>query len=207
MSQRIEIHPDNPQERLIRQIVKCLEGGGVVIYPTDTVYAIGCDLLQKKALEKLCRIKGIKPENAHFSFICSDLKQIAEYTRPIDNNIHKIMKRVLPGPYTFILAADKKIPKLFQSKRKTIGVRITTNQIAAAIVAELGRPILSTSLHDGDGVYEYEPDEIFERYGNRVDMFVDGGWGGSDPSTVVDCSLEDGEMVIIREGLGPVELL
>lgn len=207
MSQRIEIHPENPQERLIRQIVSCLENGGVIIYPTDTVYAIGCDLMQKKALEKVCRIKGIKPEQSQFSFICSDLKQIAEYTRPIDNNVHKAMKRVLPGPFTFILNADKKIPKLFQSKRKTIGVRITTNRIASAIVEYLGRPILSTSLHDGDGVYEYDPDEIFERYGNRVDLFVDGGWGGSEASTVVDCTQGDGDIVVLREGLGPVELL
>ncbi len=117
------------------------------------------------------------------------------------------MKRVLPGPFTFILTADKKIPKLFQSKRKTIGVRVTTNRIAAAIVEALGRPILSTSLHDGDGVYEYDPDEIFERYGSRVDIFADGGWGGSEASTVVDCSQEDGEIVVLREGLGPVELL
>jgi tRNA threonylcarbamoyl adenosine modification protein (Sua5/YciO/YrdC/YwlC family) len=207
MGNRIEIHPDNPQERFIRQVAACLEGGGVVIYPTDTVYAIGCDLMQKKALEKVCRIKGIKPETSQLSFICQDFKQIAEYVLPIDNNVHRMMKRVLPGPYTFILPADKKIPKHFQSRRKTIGVRMTTNAIAAAIVAYLGRPILSTSLHDADGVYEYDPDEIFERYGNQVDMFVDGGWGGSEPSTVVDCSQGDGEFVILREGLGPVELL
>ncbi|MEM0995859.1 MAG: L-threonylcarbamoyladenylate synthase [Bacteroidota bacterium] len=207
MGKRIAIHSENPQRRLIRQAVETLEKGGVVIYPTDTVYAIGCDITSKKALEKVCRIKGINPEKAQFSFICEDLKQIADYTLPISNVVHKMLRRVLPGPFTFILPASKKIPRHFQSRRKTVGVRMSTHPIAMALVAEIGRPILSTSLRDESDVYEYDPDDIFERYGTRVDLFVDGGWGGSEPSTVVDCSRGDDEIEVLREGLGPVDLL
>jgi tRNA threonylcarbamoyl adenosine modification protein (Sua5/YciO/YrdC/YwlC family) len=207
MGQRIAIHPDNPQGRLIKKVAECLKKGGVIIYPTDTVYAIGCDLNHKKALEKVCLIKGINPEKAQFSFICEDMKQIADYTLPISNTVHKIMKRVLPGPYTFILPASKKIPRHFQARRKSVGVRVSGHRITNAIVGAMGEPILSTSLRDEAEVYEYDPDEIFERYGNQVDIFVDGGWGGSEPSTVVDCSQGDEEIEVLREGLGPVELL
>lgn len=206
MGKRIEIHPDNPQGRFIKEAVKCMQKGGVIIYPTDTIYAIGCDITSKKALEKVCLIKGIQPEKAQFSFICQDMKQIAEYTQHIPNDIFKVIRRSLPGPYTYILPASKAMPRHFQSRRKTVGVRLSSNNIANALVEEMGRPILSTSLKDDEGTYEYDPDEIFERFGNRVDIFVDGGWGGSEPSTVIDCSQGD-ELIILREGLGATEIL
>ena len=205
MGNRLEIHPVNPQDRFIREAAQYMRKGGVIIYPTDTVYAIGCDISSKKALEKVCLIKGLQPEKAQFSFICRDMKQIAEYTQHISNSTFKIIKRALPGPYTFILPASKAMPRHFQSRRKTVGVRVSSNVIAAALVAEMGKPILSTSLRDDSGIYEYDPDEIFSHYGNQVDLFLDGGWGGSEPSTVIDCSNGD-ELFVLREGLGTTEI-
>lgn len=206
MGKRLEVHPDNPQSRFIAEAVKVLSKGGVVIYPTDTVYAIGCDINSKKALEKVCQIKGIKAEKALFSCICTDMKQVGEYVNHLTTPMYKAMKRALPGPYTFILDASRNIPRHFQSKRKTVGVRVTDHEIPLAIVRELGRPILSTSLKDEQGVYEYEPDEIWERYGKITDLFLDGGWGGSDVSTIIDFSDGNEELTVLREGLGSIDI-
>ena len=206
MGKRLEIHPDNPQGRFIAQAVDTLRKGGVVIYPTDTVYAIGCDINSKKALERVCQIKGIKPEKALFSCICTDLKQVGEYVTHLTTPMFKSMKRALPGPYTFILDASKNIPRHFQSKRKTVGIRVTEHEIPLALVRELGRPILSTSLKGDDDLYEYDPDEIWANYGKIIDLFLDGGWGGTEVSTVIDFSGGDDELTIIREGLGSTDI-
>lgn len=207
MGTRLSVHPVNPQERHIRKAVGTLRKDGIIIYPTDTVYAIGCDINSKKALERICRIKGIKPEKSLFSCICTDMKQVGEYARHISNPMFKTMRRALPGPYTFILEASKNIPRHFQSSRKTVGIRVTDNEIPLALVRELGRPILSTSLRDDQGVYEYDPDEIFQNCAHLVDIFLDGGWGGSEASTVIDYSRGDDEMKVLREGLGSLEIL
>lgn len=207
MGTRLSVHPVNPQERHIRKAVETLRKGGVIIYPTDTVYAIGCDINSKKALEKICKIKGIKPEKSLFSCICTDMKQVGEYAVHLSNPMFKTMRRALPGPFTFILQASKSIPRHFQSKRKTVGIRVTDHEIPLALVRELGRPILSTSLRDDNGVYEYDPDEIYESYGGLIDHFLDGGWGGSEPSTVIDYSAGDDEYQVLREGLGSLEIL
>ena len=206
MGKRLEIHPDNPQGRFIAQAVDTLRKGGVVIYPTDTVYAIGCDINSKKALERVCQIKGIKPEKALFSCICTDLKQVGEYVTHLTTPMFKAMKRSLPGPYTFILDASKNIPRHFQSKRKTVGIRVTEHEVPLALVRELGRPILSTSLKGDDDLYEYDPDEIWGNYGKIIDLFLDGGWGGTEPSTIIDFSGGDDELTVVREGLGSIDI-
>lgn len=203
----LRIHPDNPQPRQIQAVVECLRKGGVIIYPTDTVYGIGCDINSRKAIEKVCQIRGIKPEKATFSFICSDLSNISEYCSQIDNAVFKLMKSVLPGPYTFILGANSKVPKMLHSKRHTVGIRIPDNRIPLAIVAELGNPIMTASVHDEDDLIEYstDPELIHERFGDLVDMVIDGGYGGTDVSTVLDCA--DGDIALVREGKGPVDFL
>ncbi len=203
----IRIHPDNPQPRQIQSVVECLRKGGVIIYPTDTVYGIGCDINSRKAVERVCQIRGIKPEKATFSFICSDLSNISEYCSQIDNAVFKLMKSVLPGPYTFILGANSKVPKMLHSKRHTVGIRIPDNRIPLAIVQELGNPIMTASLRDDDDLMEYgtDPELIHERYENMVDMVIDGGYGGLEASTVLDCA--DGDITLIREGKGPVDFL
>lgn len=207
MGERLSIHPDNPQQRHIERAVSVMKAGGIIIYPTDTVYAIGCDINSKKALEKVCQLKGIKPEKALFSCICEDLKSIGEYALHVTTPMYKLMKRALPGPYTFILEASKGIPRHFQSRRKTVGIRVTDNEIALALTRALGRPILSTSLKDDEGVYEYDPDEIWSKYGKQVDLVLDGGWGGSEASTVIDMSNGDDEIIVLREGLGSLDIL
>jgi tRNA threonylcarbamoyl adenosine modification protein (Sua5/YciO/YrdC/YwlC family) len=203
----IRIHPDNPQPRQIQSVVDCLRKGGVIIYPTDTVYGIGCDINSRKAVERVCQIRGIKPEKATFSFICSDLSNISEYCSQIDNAVFKLMKSVLPGPYTFILGANSKVPKMLHSKRHTVGIRIPDNRIPLAIVQELGNPIMTASLRDDDDLIEYgtDPELIHERYGDMVDMVIDGGYGGLEASTVLDCA--DGDITLIREGKGPIDFL
>lgn len=206
MSSRLSVHPDNPQERLIRKAVDALRKDGIIIYPTDTVYAIGCDINSKKALERICAIKNIKPEKSLFSCICMDLKQVGEYAIHLSNPMFRVMRKALPGPYTFVLEASKNIPRHFQSKRRTVGIRVTDHQIPLALVRELGRPILSTSLRDENGVYEYDPEEIFSNYSHLIDYFLDGGWGGSEPSTVIDFSQGD-DYTVLREGLGSLEIL
>lgn len=196
----LRMHPDNPSERYIRQIVDILKDGGVIIYPTDTVYAIGCDITKQKAIERVAQLKGIKADKANFSFICYDLSHIADYTKPIDNNIFKMMKRNLPGPFTFILEANNNVPKILKTNRKTIGIRIPDNNIIREIVNELGNPILTTSLKTNDDIIEYntDPELIFEEYESLVDAVIDGGYGGIVASTIIDCTGDEPE--ILRMG-------
>jgi tRNA threonylcarbamoyl adenosine modification protein (Sua5/YciO/YrdC/YwlC family) len=198
----LKIYPENPGERQIRTVVECLNDGGIIIYPTDTVYGMGCDIFKSKAIERIAQIKGIKAEKANFSFICNDLSQLADYTRPIGNDVFKLMKKNLPGPFTFILNASNNVPKYIQSKKKTVGIRIPDNNIPLEIVRELGHPIMSTSIHDDDEILEYttDPELIYEKYKNLVDIVIDGGYGDNEPSTIIDCT--DYEPVIIREGKG-----
>ncbi len=196
----LHIHPDNPQPRLIKQVVESLQQGGIIIYPTDTVYGLGCDILQQKAVERICRIKNVEPKKAQLSFVCSDLSHLSDFAKPISNPTYRILKDYLPGPYTFILQASKMVPKILQSKKDTIGLRIPNNAIAMAIIKELGRPILSASL-PGEMVEDYtDPEVMYENFRNEVDFVIDGGIGGTVPSTVIDCTEE--EPVLIREGLG-----
>lgn len=191
------MHTDNPAERQIRQVVEILKEGGVIIYPTDTVYGIGCDIYKHKAIERVAQIKGLKPEKANFSIICYDLSHISDFTRPIDNNIFKLMKRNLPGPFTFILEANNNVPKILKANRKSIGIRVPDNKIIREIVKELGNPIITTSLKTNDEIIEYntDPELIFEEYRNLVDAVIDGGYGGLVASTVVDCTINPPEIV------------
>lgn len=205
----LEIHPKNPETRKISQVVEMLKQGGVVIYPTDTVYAIGCDITSAKAIERICRIRGIKPEKNTFSFICNDLSHISEYTKPFSNEIFKLMKRSLPGPFTFILNASNNVPKLLGMNKKTVGIRVPEVTIARDIIKELGNPIVSASLKliEEEGSFmEYPTDayEIHELYGNLVDIVIDGGNCGFTPSTIIDCT--DNNPVITRQGLGVVDI-
>ena len=197
-----KIYPDNPNEKAIEQVVDILRKGGIIIYPTDTVYGMGCDISNSKAIEKICKIRGIKPEKANFSFICYDLSHISDFTRQIDNETYRVIKKALPGPFTFIFNANKNVPKLLSSNKKTVGIRVPENTIARAIVKMLGNPIVSTSIHDDDEIIEYstDPELIHEKYENIVDLVIDGGYGDNEPSTIVDCS--EGEFEIIRQGKG-----
>ncbi len=201
----MKIYPENPNPRFVHQVVECLRNGGVIIYPTDTIYGIGCDITQPKAVERVARIRGIKLQKANFSFICHDLSQLSDFTKPLPNNIFKMMKRVLPGPYTFILNANNNVPRLVQSKKKTVGIRVPDNNIIRTLVEELGNPVMSTSVHDDDEIIEYttDPELIYEKYGDLVDMVIDGGYGDNVPSTVIDCTSDEPE--IIREGKGAVD--
>jgi tRNA threonylcarbamoyl adenosine modification protein (Sua5/YciO/YrdC/YwlC family) len=203
----IKLYEDNPNPRTIQQIAERIRKGEVFIYPTDTVYGIGCDISNKKALERVARIKGIKLEKAHFSVICHDMSHLSDYIKQIDNATFKILKRTLPGPFTFIFNANSSVPKIFNNKKKTIGIRIPDSNIAREIVKELGNPIVSTSLRDDDDILEYttDPELIFEKYQNEVDFVIDGGYGRNVASTVVD--LTSGEPEIIREGMGDIDLL
>jgi tRNA threonylcarbamoyl adenosine modification protein (Sua5/YciO/YrdC/YwlC family) len=179
-----------------------LNDGGVIIFPTDTIYAIGCDIYKPRAVDRVAQIKGVKKEKANFSFICHDLSHLSEFSKPIDNAVYKLMRKSLPGPFTFILGASNKVPKIFQSKKKSIGIRIPDNNIALAIVEALGNPIMSTSVHDDDEILEYttDPELIYERYQNQVDIVVDGGYGDNVASTIIDCT--GGEPELLREGKG-----
>jgi tRNA threonylcarbamoyl adenosine modification protein (Sua5/YciO/YrdC/YwlC family) len=196
----IHIHPQNPQPRQIKTVVECLEKGGVIIYPTDTIYGIGCDIFNHKAIEKICRIKQIDPQKAQLSFVCSDLSDLSKYARQLPTPIYRLLKRYLPGPYTFILPASKEVPKILKSKKDTIGLRVPDHPITQAIVSALGRPVLSASL-PGELVESFtDPDWIYNAFNNQVDMIVDGGTGGMIPSTIVDCTQEQPQL--IRAGLG-----
>ncbi len=196
----LPIHPVNPQSRQIKQVVECLKDGGVIIYPTDTVYGLGCDIHHPKSIERICRIKNIDPKKSQLSFICRDLSHLSDYTKSIDTPLYRVLKTCLPGPYTFILPASRQVPKILKSKKETIGLRVPDNVICQAILEELGNPILSASL-PGDMVEEYtDPEMIYETFGNRVDIVIDGGPGGIIHSTVVDCTAD--EWIVIREGLG-----
>lgn len=202
----IELHPINPEPRKIAQIVECLRGGGTIIYPTDTIYGLGCDIFNQKAIEQVCRIKGVRAEKTNFSFICSDLSNITDFVLPLDNPQYRLLKRVLPGPYTFILKANNAVPKLFKNNKKTVGIRVPNNVIARILVSELGNPILSTSLKiPDDDMLEYytDPYEIHEEYGNQVDMVIDGGVGGNVGSTVLDYTTD--EVILLREGAGEIQ--
>lgn len=202
----VKIYPDNPSQKEIIRVVDALRQGKVIIYPTDSVYGIGCDIKNQKAAEAIARLKGIKLEKANFSLIFNDLSQLADYTRPLDNATYKMMKRNLPGPFTFILDANGNVPKIFKSKKKTIGIRIPDNNIILEIVRELGNPIMTTSVHDDDDVIEYttDPELIYERYRDQVDLIIDGGYGNNIASTVVDCS--EGGIEIVRQGAGDLIL-
>ena len=201
----IKIYPDNTNDKHINQVVDVLQKGGVIIYPTDTVYGIGCDISNQKAVERVARIKGVKLEKANFSFICHDLSHLSDFTKNISNDTFKLMKRNLPGAFTFILNANSNVPKLFKNKKKTVGIRIPDNDIIREIVRKLGNPILTTSIKDDDEIVEYttDPELIHENYKDKVDLVVDGGYGNNEPSTIVDCTSDDAE--IIREGLGELE--
>lgn len=205
MSEFIRIYEDKPSEAAIKKVVDVLRNGGLVIYPTDTVYGLGCDITNARALEKIAKIKGVKLEKANFSFICSDLSNISDYIKQIDTPTFKILKRALPGPYTFILPGNNDLPKQFR-KRKTVGIRVPANNIALEIVKMLGNPIVSTSIHDEDEVLEYstDPELIFEKWQNKVDLVIDGGYGDNVASTVIDLSGYEPE--IIREGKGDVDI-
>lgn len=199
----LEIHPSDPQPRHIKTILECLQDGGVIIYPTDTIYGLGCDIFQHKAIEKVCRIKQVDPQKANLSFICYDLSDLSKYTKSISTPLYRILKSHLPGPYTFILPASKEVPKILQSKKSTVGLRVPDNNIARTIIQQLGHPILSASL-PGDMVEEYtDPELIYRNFSKLADIVIDGGTGGMIPSTVVDCTGE--EPVIIRKGLGEWE--
>jgi len=199
----LKLHPQNPQPRLINQVVECLKDGGVIIYPTDTIYGLGCDIKQAKAIEKICQIKNIDPQKAQLSFICSDLSHLSEYSKSIDTPLYRMLKNYLPGPYTFILPASKQVPKMLQSKKSSIGLRVPDNIICQQILTTLGNPILSTSL-PSKMVEDYtDPEIIYDRFKNPVDFVIDGGIGGMTPSTIVDCTTD--EWTILRQGLGDWE--
>lgn len=196
----LSLHPQNPQERLLRQIADCLKSGGIIIYPTDTIYGLGCDIYQPKAVERICKIKNVDPQKAQLTFICRDLSHLSDYTKSIDTPLYRVLKNHLPGPYTFILPASKQVPKILKSKKDTIGLRVPDNVICSAILTTLGNPILSASL-PGEMVEEYtDPGIIYEKFGKLVDYVINGGPGGIVPSTVVDCTSD--EWTVTRQGLG-----
>ncbi len=196
----ISIHPTNPQPRQLAIIKDCLESGGIIAYPTDTIYGLGCDIFHPEAVAKICAIKKVNPEKAQLSFICSDLSHLSNYAKSINNSLFRILKSTLPGPFTFVLPASKEVPKILQNKKKTIGLRIPDNKIALAIIETLGHPILSASF-PGENIEDYtDPEIIQEHWGKQIDIVVDGGIGGIIPSTVVDCTTD--EYVILRQGAG-----
>lgn len=202
----IRIYNDNPNPKAIEQAVDVLRQGGVIIYPTDTVYGIGCDITNQKAIEKVCQIRGLNPQKANLSFICYDLTDISQYTKPFDTAVFRVLKKALPGPFTFIFNASGQVPKLLSSKKKTVGIRVPDNNIVREIVRELGHPIVTASIHDDDEIIEYstDPELIYEKYGEKVDMVIDGGYGDNVASTVVD--MTNGDFEVIREGKGDLDL-
>ncbi|HEX8678226.1 MAG TPA: L-threonylcarbamoyladenylate synthase [Segetibacter sp.] len=197
---RLHLHPVNPQPRQIKTIIECLLDGGIIIYPTDTIYGLGCDIYQQKAIQRICRIKNVDPQKAQLSFVCHDLSDLSKYTKSISTPLYRLLKNYLPGPYTFILPASKEVPRILQSKKNTVGLRVPDNVIANTIVEQLGHPLLSASL-PGDMVEEYtDPELMYENFGKLVDIVIDGGMGGMRPSTIVDCT--DEPYKVIRQGLG-----
>ncbi len=201
----VQIHPDNPEYRKIRQVADILEKGGIIVYPTDTVYSLGCSLQSKRAIEKLAKLKNIKLKKANFSIICKDLSHLSDYTKSIDRSVYKVLNKNLPGPFTFVLNASNRIPKLFDTNKKTIGIRVPDHNIVRELVEALGHPMVTTSIHDEDEILEYstDPSLINDKWIDKVDAIVDGGYGKNDPSTVVD--LSSGEIEVIREGIGELE--
>ncbi len=202
----IRLYNENTNQKHIRKVVDILEQGGIVIYPTDTVYAMGCDVRATKTIEKIAAFKGLNPKNPDLSLIFHDMSQLSEYTIIHDNNIFKLLKRNLPGPFTFIVPANSQIPRLFRNKKKTVGIRIPDNNIVLEIVKELSRPVVTTSIHDPDELIEYttDPELIHEKYRDFADLVIDGGYGHNEPSTIVDCTGE--EITVVRQGLGNLEL-
>jgi tRNA threonylcarbamoyl adenosine modification protein (Sua5/YciO/YrdC/YwlC family) len=202
----LRIYPENPNQDRIRNVVDVLEAGGIIIYPTDTIYAMGCDIKANKSIDKIARLKGLNPRNPDMSLIFHDMSQLSEYTVIRDNSVFKLLKRNLPGPFTFIVQANNQIPKLFKNKKKTVGIRIPDNNVVLELVKELGRPIITTSIHDPDEVIEYttDPELIFEKYRDFAEIVIDGGYGKNEASTIVDCT--SGEIKVIRQGLGILEL-
>jgi tRNA threonylcarbamoyl adenosine modification protein (Sua5/YciO/YrdC/YwlC family) len=198
----LRIHPDNPSDRQINTVVECLADGGVIIFPTDTIYAMGCDIFKQRAIDRISQIKGIKKEKANFSFLCHDLSHLSDYTRPISNDVFKLMKSTLPGPFTYILEANTNVPKILHRKKKTVGIRVPANNIITEIIRRLGNPVMSTSIRDEDEIVEYitDPELIHEKFGNLVDIVIDGGFGDNEPSTIIDCTGE--EILVVREGKG-----
>jgi len=205
MAELLKIFPENPNPKAIKKVIEVLKKGGVIIYPTDTVYGLGCDITNLKALERIAKIKGIKLERSNFSFICQDLSNLSDYVTQIDNSTFKLLKRTLPGPYTFILPGASTLPHPFK-KKKAVGIRIPDNTIALEIVKSLGNPIVSTSIHDEDELLEYttDPELIFEKWSSKVDLVIDGGYGDNTPSTVVE--VKDSEITILREGKGTIDI-
>ncbi|MDY8135492.1 L-threonylcarbamoyladenylate synthase [Aquimarina sp. 2201CG5-10] len=206
MADFIKLYEENPNPKEIKQVVDCLRNGGLIIYPTDTVYGLGCDITNTRALEKIAHIKGVKLAKANFSFICKDLSNLSDYVKQIDNSTFKLLKRSLPGPYTFILPGSNNLPTVFK-KKKTVGIRVPENNICLAIVEELGNPIVSTSIYDEDEVIEYttDPELILEKWDNLVDIVIDGGYGDNIPSTVIDLTTR--EPILVREGKGSVDII
>lgn len=198
----LRINPNNIEWKKIRQVGEILKKGGIIIYPTDTIYGLGCDINNQKAVEKICRLRNLNYKTANLSFICKDIGQISNYTKTINNQTFKVLKKNLPGPFTFVLPSSNEVPKLFKNKKRTVGVRIPDHPVPLAIVEELGRPILTTSLRSDDEILEYftDPQHIYEDFKNKVDVFIDSGYGGNMPSTVVDCTGD--EPVVLREGMG-----
>ncbi|NRA50945.1 MAG: threonylcarbamoyl-AMP synthase [Phaeodactylibacter sp.] len=202
----VKINPDNPEGRKINQAVEVLQAGGVIVYPTDTVYGLGCDIYNAKAVDRICKLRGLDPVKARLSFICKDISQVADYAQQIDNTVFRLMKKNLPGAFTFVLKSNNKVPKMFKNRKRTIGIRIPDNNISKALVEALDRPILTASLKSDDEIMEYftDPIDINEDFGKLVDMVIDGGIGNNQPSTVVDCT--DDEPVILRQGTGTLEM-
>jgi tRNA threonylcarbamoyl adenosine modification protein (Sua5/YciO/YrdC/YwlC family) len=199
----IHIHPVNPQQRLIRQVIDILKQGGIIIYPTDTIYGLGCDIYQHKAIERICQIKNVQPQKANLSFVCYDLSDLSHYAKQLNTPVYRTLKQYLPGPYTFILEASKEVPKILKTKKDTVGIRVPDNKIARCIVQELSNPILSATL-PGEYVEDYtDPEIIHDKFGNLVDAVIDGGIGGMVPSTIIDFT--SGEAEVIREGAGEWE--
>ncbi|RSK40298.1 L-threonylcarbamoyladenylate synthase [Mangrovimonas spongiae] len=205
MAELIKIYEENPNPREIKKVIEVLKRGGLIIYPTDTVYGLGCDITNKEALQRVAKIRGVKLEKANFSFICKDLSNLSDYVKQIDTSTFKILKRALPGPYTFILPGSKSLPSVFK-KKKTVGIRVPNNNIALEIVDKLGNPIISTSIHDEDEVLEYttDPELIHEKWDKLVDLVIDGGYGDNVASTVID--LSESEPIIVREGKGDLNI-
>jgi len=205
MAEFIKLYEDNPNPKEIKRIVKIIRDGGLVIYPSDTVYALGCDITNNRALERVAQLKGVKLEKANFSFVCEDLSNLSDYVKQIDSATFKLLKRALPGPYTFILPGNNNLPTVFK-KKKEVGIRVPDNKIIQALIRELGNPIISTSIKDEDEVIEYttDPELIYEKWGKLVDVVIDGGYGGNIASTVID--LTQGEPILIREGKGSIEI-
>jgi tRNA threonylcarbamoyl adenosine modification protein (Sua5/YciO/YrdC/YwlC family) len=202
----VKLYNENPDPRQIEKIVKILKSGGIIIYPTDTVYGLGCDITQNKAVERIAKIKNVNPKKNNFSFICHNISQLSEYTSSIDNYVFKILKKNLPGPFTFILQSNNSVPKMFKNNKKTVGIRIPDNKIILEIVKQLGNPILTTSVYDKDEIIEYtsDPELIYKNFKNIVDIVIDGGYGDNTPSTVIDCTT--GKCKIIREGKGELRI-